>query len=104
MLLLISTMKLLYISDEEPQNNRNHPGKICYQCDADLLFFKRNNHVFFSPTFFFAFVPLSVTPFLLSIYMSTFIISLSTPKHPLSSLSISLQSGVLPLAAGVFGL
>lgn len=53
MLLLISTMKLLYISDEEPQNNRNHPGKISYQCDADLLFFfKRNNHVFFSPTFF----------------------------------------------------
>lgn len=41
MLLLVSTMKLLYISDEEPQNNRNHPGKISYQCDADLLFFQK---------------------------------------------------------------
>lgn len=104
MLLLISTMKLLYISDEEPQNNRNHPGKISYQCDADLLFFQKKSPCLFLPHFFFVFLPLSVTPFLLSIYMSTFIISLSTPKHPLSSLSFSLQSGVLPLAAGVFGL
>lgn len=88
--LLISTMKLLYISDEEPQNNRNHPGKISYQCDADLLFFfKRNNHVFFSPTFF-LYLYLSLWPLFSFLFICPLLSSPYPPPNILSPPCLSV--------------